>query len=178
MVQPDYNNDYKQGEAMKKLLLALLICSLFVIPSFAASTDLFSAWNEDDNEIRITKAGLLVGMKTSYEVFFLTGDTLTAAESGKTVIYDRGGIVLAAGLVPPIVLPPAAVGLEFTIVSGGAQITRVKPGSSDRIKYSTCATADSIRSSGNTVADSVTVICGTGNTWYVSAMKGAWTDSN
>lgn len=161
---------------MRKIffITALIVLALLTSRVYAA-TDLFDVTNTDGNHITINSAGVLSGVKTSYEVF-TTGDTLTAAESGKVCILDRTGIAGLPTNGPTFVLPSAAVGLHYTITAGCGNYVTVRPNASDKILYLTLDTGDAIRSSGNTTADSVTLVCGAANKWYVAEMKGTWAD--
>lgn len=110
----------------------------------------------------------LAGVKSLYEVV-ATDDTLTAADTGKSCI---------ASAAATFTLPAAAVGLEYTIIDGSGATVYVDPASTaDTIKYLTLSAGDKLTSPGAT-GDSVTLICGAANTWYISGMKGSWTDGN
>lgn len=118
------------------------------------------------------------GYKINYEVF-TTGDTLTAAETGKYVITnldDADGIV-------DFVLPAKATGLEYKFVSGRASIIRIDPNGSDHIYYAALDQGDRIASGTSGAADgasgdSITLISD-GNAWYVAEMNpDDWADAN
>lgn len=118
--------------------------------------------------------GTSSGLKVVVELF-TTGDTLTAAESGKTIALGPTG---HNGSV--FVLPAAASGLIFTFTSGldATEYMYVDPASAtDQILYSTCSVGDRIKSAGAS-GDSVTLVGTTGGYWFVTAMKGTWTDDD
>jgi hypothetical protein len=113
------------------------------------------------------------GYKPPIEIF-TTGDTLTAAESGKICALSNSFTL--AGFT----LPAAAEGLTYTVTSGSGTASsyfRVMPNSaSDTIRYSTCAGGSHIKSAGAS-ADSVTLV-GYPGSWYVTEMKGTFTVDN
>lgn len=119
---------------------------------------------------------------TNYEVF-TTGDTLTAADSGKVLItnlYDTDGIV-------DFILPVATTaGIEYTFVSEQASIIRIDPAGSattDRIMYASLAQGDRIASgtalaSAGASGDSITLVS-TGTGWAITEMVPIdWADAN
>ena len=166
---------------LKKLSIVLLVVvfclTLLSISAFAGMTDEAVLGN---NRWAIDSSGRLKpdtntgGMLVLYEKQ-TTGDTVLTTESGKTFILDTIGTSEVPIDRATYTLPNAAVGLEYTFIVGNAEEITIRPESGDTIKYLTLDASDAIRSPGNT-ADSVTVICGVADTWYIKEMKGTWTD--
>jgi hypothetical protein len=170
---------------MRKYFLIIVTIIFLMLSAFEAfaATPLFSVGDSnDDNLVEISSTGILSGHRTSYEVFPTTGDTLTADESGKTIIFiePRGSSTGNTNAGGRFSLPSASLGLEFTFVLGSNAFINVDPayGTSDRIIYTALVqSGDSLTSAGAT-GDSLKLICGFANTWYVSGMRGTWTDGD
>ena len=167
---------------MKKLLLVCLAVLLLSVPAFAAvgvqdnGTYVGEATtlNFDGSVTAADVDGITnvyVGRLKDQEVF-TTGDTLVAADSGKAVVSyldDADGIV-------DFVLPAVSAGLNFKIAAGHTSYIRIDPAGTNQIMYSTCAAGDRLLSAGAS-ADSVELVSD-GTRWYVTEMKGTWTDNN
>lgn len=98
-----------------------------------------------------------------------TTDTLTAAQTGYTLLYYTSDTV-------NVTLPTAAAGLEYTIVDGYGTTINIDTGlTTDTIKYLNLDAGDKIASPGAT-SDSVTVFSPAAGYWYIKSMKGTWTD--
>lgn len=157
----------------KRLFFTLIAIACLLIYTVGVSAQLFSVGESSDNNlVEISNTGILSGNKASYEVF-ATGDTLTVVESGKTCVLDTSSTAVVVG--PTFTLPSAVVGLHYYIVAGNDNYVIVRPNIEDKIKYLTLDTGDAIRSPKAT-ADSVHLVCGGANTWYVAEMFGTWTD--
>lgn len=170
---------------MKKFRIPLIaICFLlFAVSGYTA--DLFHAGKSGDNNLYvITSTAVVEGQRGDYEVVdtSTTTDTLTAIESGKTFI---------AVADCALTLPSAALGLTYTFTTEGEETARttvadrtdyiiIDPVAADTIRGidgQTLSAGDRLKSQGKT-GDSITIICGAANTWYVSAINGTWTDYN
>lgn len=165
---------------MRKFRIPLIaICfMLFAIGGYA--TDLFSVGKSADNNLyKITDTAIVEGQRGSYEVFtgaVATTNTLTAIESGKTIIS-----VFSEGEDLFYNLPSASVGLVYTFTSGGgtANYIYINPVDADSIIYADPVLSEGDRLKSNAATgDSVTLICGAANSWYVGSMNGTWTDAN
>ena len=161
---------------IKKLCLIFVLVALMFSACYAVDGDVAtfgSTWRIDSNGVlKPVDSDSGAGLNTPYEVA-TTGDTLTAVETGKTIILYPAS---ASGTVP-FNLPAVADGLNYSFVLGKETVVlNVNPYSSDQIMYVGCATGDSISSPGST-ADSVKLISD-GTRWYVTEMKGTWTDGN
>lgn len=117
--------------------------------------------------------GTSSSLRTNTEVF-TTGDTLVAADSGKCIITYAPS-VSSNGIID-FVLPTVAAGEYFKFVAGSTNYIRIDPYGTQAIMYSTNVVGDRIESAGAS-ADSVTLVSD-GTRWYVSEMKGTWTDAN
>ena len=178
----------------KKLmpLVALIVC-LIASPVFAAVIATDGNYNSDgDYDISIDSDHMITfngGKYSKYEIA-TTNDTLTIAESGKTVIVEG---VYSTSTSTKITLPDADVGLEYTILVGGgmtadtegADLPTVIVDVQDTdfiyeinsVAGSTYAAGNSITSTGTT-GDSITFICGKNLYWYAIDKVGSWSDSN
>jgi hypothetical protein len=160
---------------MKKhsvILLALLMTGLFTGGAFSAEGDEFST-----TSFRIDSNGQ-VWQKNLVETA-TTSDTLTAAESGKTIAIDA-----TTGWVE-MTLPDAAAGLTYRIVAvngGSAGTIYVDPQDTDYIRgcvgandHSAFAAGDSIYSA-HTTGDSVTLLATCDSVWNCVQRTGTWSD--
>ncbi len=165
---------------MKRFLIPLIaiVFLLFAVEGYAV--DLFSVGESgDDNLLKITQTAIIEGARGDYQVI-ATNDTLTAIESGIVTIVQ--GAKVTPGPVE-VQLPAASLGLRYTIVAGATTETiEVQPQDADTIVYPEVTLEGSrllagyeLDSPGET-ADSVTLICGAANTWFVESMKGVWTN--
>ena len=153
---------------MKKLLICSLVLVAMLVFSHQGfcTTDLFSVGNaDDDNLVAIKSTGVVEGARGDYEVV-TTDDTLTAEESGITLIVDG---------TYDITLPADSLGLEYTIVAASTDTVSIAPASGDSIAYLTLDAGDELDSAG-AIGDAVSLICGASNTWYIKSMTGTWTD--
>ena len=162
---------------MKKLfmLLALLALLFNVGGAFAADGDELST-----TSFRVDSNGQ-VYYKRLYEVA-TTSDTLTAAESGKTIIYNP------ATSQSTFTLPTAAAGLEFTFLQAyghGDSLKKMvlEPADTDTFvgcvtlaTTTTFAAGDSLISTTAT-GDTVTIV-GASTKWYCTNRIGTWVDNN
>jgi hypothetical protein len=169
---------------MKKLFLMCLAILLLSVPAFASvgiqdnGTYVGEATtlNFEDSVTATDVDGITnvyIGRLKNYEVF-TTGDTLVAADSGKAIIVHDPTIGSAG--IAAFVLPAASAGLNFKFVMGSTWYITVDPAGTDAIMYSTNVAGDKIKSAGAS-ADSVELVSD-GTRWYVSEMKGTWTDNN
>lgn len=104
--------------------------------------------------------------------YMVTGDTLTASDSGKTIMtyFDQSDAVLN------FTLPAVTAGVQYTLAAGHTSYIQVIPYGTNQIMYSTCSAGQKLLSAGAS-ADSVTLISD-GTRWYVTQMHGTWTDNN
>lgn len=117
--------------------------------------------------------GSSASYKINYEVVTATTDTLAAADSGKRMIYTSTSDVT-------VTLPAASLGLEFTVI-GAEGIVNVDPASTaDTIIYDPSGTALSAgdKMTAAATGDTVTLVCGAANKWYVVNRVGSWTDGD
>jgi hypothetical protein len=183
---------------MKKLLV-LLIIGLFsagIVNAqslYSTATHTFGKQQSDkEHLITATSDGVVTfaddaGIKWPYEDYTVanTANTLTAAETGKT-ISDWGGATTAGGACggggSTHTLPTAAPGMEFTFTAAAqCEVCVDVKDSSDTIAYSISGTAlaagDKIVSTSQ-AGDSVTLFSTVANIWQVKSMHSAWTDGN
>lgn len=101
-----------------------------------------------------------------------TSDTLTAAESGKTIVSS------APTYPPTFTLPVAAVGMEFSFVAATAVSIILDPNGTDIFKYASLSAGDRIYNSTAAAGDTIRVFCATANEWAVTPVVGTWADYN
>ncbi len=162
---------------VKKLSLFLLIALLFIFScAYADMGDEATLGGLDSSgnyRFRVNSSGTLIpaatsGIQAIYEAL-AASDTLTAAETGKKIIMTAAGT---------ITLPAAAVGLEYTVITGAAVAVSVDTNSvSDTIKYLSLSAGDKL-TNGSATGDSVTLVCGRANTWDLVDLNGSWSDGN
>jgi hypothetical protein len=159
---------------MKRLLFVLMaVLMVAALPCYAANkTATFGDMNSSD-EYRMTADtdGVITfasdtGIVLPYDTA-TTGETLTAAKSGVTMVSSA----TVAGA--KFILPTATVGLSIRLVAGTAYTIDAKPQSTDKINYSTAVTGNKIVSAGG-LADSVELFCATAGQWEIASMKGTW----
>jgi len=117
--------------------------------------------------------GSSASSKVNYEVVTGATDTLAAADSGKRMIYTTTSTTT-------VTLPAAALGLEFTIIAAEGILSVDAASTSDTIIYDPSGAALSAGDKMTCAAtgDSVTLVCGAANKWYVVNRIGSWTDGN
>jgi hypothetical protein len=167
----------------KKLMLILLFVLALAIPAHSADkVGMFGAPNssgvgpmEVDSD-RIVTIAADAGMKYAYEVA-TTSDTLTAAESGKTISVAATN---AGGNYVTLTLPTAAVGMQFTAIADTKTTIYLDPAVADTIRYGSAvfAAGDKIGNSSAATGDSITLFCPVANYWSVKSLVGTWADSN
>lgn len=168
---------------MKKVLLLVAVAlMLYSSPAFAvcADTDKFCVdeWRIDyqDTLIPTSSAGekIIVNNYTTNT----TPYSFATQETGVTVVDNIG---------TKFILPRAAAGLRFTVISGynttsGSPVASTVDtvDTSDTIIYSITGTkldaGDSIKST-TQAGDSVTLCGSKDNKWVICGMKATWTDN-
>jgi hypothetical protein len=165
---------------MKRILsLAVIALMVFASPIFAAvTTATFGDYNSS-NAYRLTadSDGVLTfasdtAVKYPYSTAS-TNQTLTATQSGSTIIFNNGSGVAQNGTT--FLLPTAVVGMQFTIVADVAKWFFVDAQSTDTINFSTATAGQRISNSATAIAgDSITLFCATANKWSVVDHNGTW----
>lgn len=161
---------------MLKKLFFLLITVMLVAPvlCYALPGDIY-----EDGFFRTTSTGvqrpitLTTGGNMPIVEVFTTGDTLTAAETGKLcIVRDTAG-----GGDFNFTLPAATAGLNYQFTLAAGSTISVIPNGTDFIEYGTTTmkAGDILRSPGAT-NDSITLVCGTAGYWAVTNINGTWTD--
>lgn len=164
-------------KSSKCLLYMILIAGFLCIDAYAVdligtdgaanSSGIYAIQHTDD---RVATFAADAGIKYPYERA-VTGDTLTAAETGKTVST-------ACTTACTFILPVAAVGMEYSFASeDNVAAFSVDPNGTDTIKWLTLSAGDKVTSPGNT-GDSITLFSTLANVWTVKAMQGSFTDGN
>lgn len=162
-----------------KIIVAVVCLSFLAFQVVYAASDLFSVGRSaDSNLVRIDSTGAIIGPRSSYEVL-TTGDTLTAIESGKTFIFQPAitGVYTTTNTPYRLLLPSASVGLEYTLTTANLEFISIEPEAADTIKYSSCLAGEQMANPASATGESVTLICGAANTWYVKHLWGTWTDN-
>lgn len=161
---------------MKKLLLSLLLL-VICTPSFAGVTATFGDQNSSGlYRVAADTDGVVTfqsntGILWPYEAA-TTSDTLTAYETGKTIV---------ATAAATFTLPTAAPGMQFTVIAGTNKVIALDPASGDRFYYGAngfWSNGDRIWNTSSTTGDSVTIFSTTANRWDVRGIVGTWADAN
>jgi len=171
---------FRSSVALLAVVLGLLLLPQLSIAQtyYSTTTATFGDQNSSkDNRMFATTDGVIhfasdTGILLPYTTTS-TNQTLTAAQTGTTVIFNTvGGVAQDA---TKFTLPTAAVGMQFTIVSDIAKWFYVDVQSTDTIKYSTATAGDRISNSATAAAgDSITLFCATANTWSIKSKVGTW----
>ena len=169
---------HRKEQRMKKILTLCVMFVLIASSAYAAVAVTDAGTYEGEASV-VDFANLGVsfdGNKATVranptEVVTAATKSVTAAENGEMYITTY-----ASGTTT-VTLPAAAVGLEYTFVSGkGLTVTIDTASASDTINYLTLDAGDTIDSNAAT-GDSVRLTCARANTWDVTAMgSSAWTD--
>ena len=163
----------------RKYALVVLLVLILACPAFAAvgvQRDGTMQGTATDLNIvggYVSSDGSTIVVAPGYPVVVATTDTITIANSGETLIVTP---VSASG--GKFTLPAATVGQVYKFVdgkSGNANTFSVDPYSTETIRYLTLDAGDKLTSTGAT-GDSLELRCGATGVWYVTEMKGSWTD--
>ena len=160
---------------MRKFRIPLIAICFLLLAVEGYATDFFSVGKSaDDNLYKITNTAIVEGARGDYTLAVATDATLTALESGI--------VLIAEGNTEPfqVNLPAASLGLRYTIVAGATTATlEIQPQDADTIVYhetlANLDAGDELDSPGAT-GDSITLICGAANRWFIESMIGTWTD--
>lgn len=176
---------------MRKLFLLIAILCLLSSASFAAVTTATLGDQNSSSVYRLTcdSDGVCTyaqdtGIKYPYVSYTTApttvGVTLTAAQSGTTIVDTGGGGPTTTGSCRKFTLPTAAPGMEFSFSTGSKCTMTVDVQSTDTIQYSISGTGldagDSIKSTGQ-AGDSVQLFSPAAGQWNLKAMKATWTDN-
>ena len=160
------------------ILIAVIMAMLVCTPVFAAITATIGDQNSSgDYRVEVDSDGVFKFQNDTSILFpyqsGTTNDTLTAADSGRTY-------VVTSGAVSAVILkfPPAAVGMEFPIVSATTELIYLNPNGTDIINYASLAAGDAIYNSSSAKGDSITLFCVTAGEWSVKNAYGTWADGN
>lgn len=167
---------------MKRYWAVALILALMVSPVFAAKVGMFGSPNSSGtgpmevDDSRVITVASDAGIIYPYEVA-TTSDTLTAAESGKTISVTTAQ---AGGEFVTFTLPTAAVGMEYSFIADTKTTVNIDPQSTDTIRYGSAvfAAGDKIANTSIATGDSITLFSPVANYWSVKAINGTWADSN
>lgn len=170
---------------MRKLIVLFLGLMLLALPRAQASVSNMTAqlgvYNTTDSQygLEVDNANNFIFAPTSSSIKWpgttaSTNVTLTAANSGQTIIFNNGGGTAQSGTT--FLLPSATVGLEIAVVADIAKWFYVKPGvGTDTINFSTATAGQRISNSGTAAAgDSITLYCATAGKWSVLDHNGTW----
>lgn len=162
---------------MKKLLVLILalFALLFVQLSFAADGDEIST-----NNFRVNSSGQVI--QKVYVSVKTTSETLTAAQSGLTIVYKP------ASTQSTFTLPTATPGLYFRFIQASGDASALKkmvidPQNTDSFEGCVASTTPTSFAAGDSListtstGDAVTLIGGT-NLWECVDRIGTWVDNN
>lgn len=169
-----------------KRILSLAVVALLVLCSqgFAAqATATFGDYNSS-NVYRMTADinGVITfaqdtGVLFPYVSTATTNTTLTAAQTGSTIVFNNGSGTAQSGTT--YILPTAAVGMQFSFIADVAKWFRIDSVSTDTFQYSTAVAGSALNNSGSALAgDNITIFCATANKWSIKSKVGTWTVDN
>ena len=110
---------------------------------------------------------------------------LVTTDSGRWIVdYGASGMTITDGTIVAsghkIHLPPASVGMTYSISTGVKEYITVDCDTTDVIQYSISGVGlnagDSLKSSGN-AGDAIQVYCPTAGKWIIWGIMGSWTDN-
>ena len=165
---------------MKKILL-LIALLLPASLSWATSGDAVSTFGDQNssNVYRVVADNngvVTFAQDTGIKYPYTTGSTnqtLTAAQTGTTIIFNNGSGVATNGTT--FTLPTAVVGMKYTVVADIAKWFYLTPQSTDTINFLASAQGYRMNNSSTKAAgDSITVLCATANTWSIVDKNGTW----
>lgn len=169
---------------MKKSMILLLGLLLFGLPHADASVSNMTAqlgvYNSTDTQygLEVDNNNKFVFSPTSASIYYpgstaSTNQTLTAAQSGQTIVFNNGAGTAANGTL--FTLPTATVGMYFTIVADVAKWFYVDAQLTDTINFSTATAGQRVSNSGSAAAgDSIVLACFTANKWSMVDHNGTW----
>lgn len=106
-----------------------------------------------------------------------TNQTLTAAQTGLTIIFNNSTGVAANGT--QYTLPTATVGLDYSVVADTAKWFYLTPQTTDTINIGAATAGQRIANSGTAaVGDSIEVLCITAGQWSIKSRTGTWAVTN
>jgi hypothetical protein len=164
-----------------KRLILIFAFLLYVPLAWATSGDLTATFGDKNSSnvhrIEADNNGVVTfaqdtGIKYPY-TSGSTNQTITAAQTGTTIVFNNGSGVAASGTM--FTLPAAVVGMEYTIIADIAKWFYVKPASGEIINFSNLSANQRISNAGSGVAgDSITLFCATAGQWSVKSRIGTW----
>lgn len=102
-----------------------------------------------------------------------TNTTLSNGQSGNIIVFNGA----ANGTM--FTLPPATIGLDFTIIADVAKWMYIAPQSADTINITSTVQGKRIANVASAaIADSVELICMTNGTWSIKSKIGTWASTN
>ena len=116
------------------------------------------------------------GLTIPYISTATTNTTLTAAQTGTTVVLNNGNGVAATNTM--YTLPAATVGLNYSFITDVAKQFIVHPAGTDQIMYSTIPAGAGILNSSAAIGDSIEVVCLRAGKWSIKNITGTWANSN
>lgn len=167
-----------------KRILALVILALFISANAFAANKVatFGDYNSSGvYRMTATDDGVITyaqdtGIVDPYLGTATTNATLTAAQSGTTVVLSNGGG--AAVNATQYTLPAATVGLNYAFIADVAKYMIVHPNGTDTIDYSTIPAGNGIKNTTAAIGDSIELICVNSGKWSVKNITGTWATSN
>lgn len=173
---------------IKIVLLALVVAVLLPMAAqaqtyYTTTTGTLGDKNSSgDYRVTLTNDGVVhyasdTGITMPYLTPTSTDQTLTAAQTGTTFVFNNGSGTAVSGAT--YTLPAAVAGLQYTFIGDVAKIFRLKPASGEIINYSTDVANSKVKNTSAAIGDSITVICVTAGQWSIKNRFGTWaTDNN
>ncbi len=168
-----------------KRILALVILAIITISAnaFAANkTATFGDYNSSGvYRMTATDDGVITyaqdtGVVYPYIATATTNTTLTAAQSGTTVVLNNGNGTAANGTM--YTLPSATVGLNFSFITDVAKSMIIHPNGTDTINYASISAGNGITNTSAAKGDSIGVFCAIAGKWSLKNITGTWASSN
>ncbi len=174
-----------------KKALALLLMLVLFLPALAMASSnsdynittgtLGDKNSAGDYRIWVTNDGVVhyaqdTGIHYPYLTPASTTQTLTAAQSGTTFVFNNAGGTAPSGA--KMLLPAATPKLKYTFIVDAAVYIRLVPAAGEIINFSTAVANSRLKNTSAAIADSITVFCATAGQWSIVDKVGTWAVDN
>lgn len=137
----------------------------------------YTIWVSSDGVVHYAKD---TGILYPYLPTTSTQQTLTAAQTGTTLVINNGAGTYTTGASgATFTLPSAIPKLQYSFIIDVAGVFRLKPASGEIINFSTDVANSKIKNTSKAIGDSITIWCSTAGQWSIKDKVGTWaTDNN
>jgi hypothetical protein len=163
---------------LKYFLMALFIFTGFISNVYAIDGDIYNDgyWRESSSGVWQPVTNTTGGIKYVNDQETDATRTLTADESGITIIASHASYLTQTAFTFVLPDPSSTDDLEYSLITGGVATASFDPYMFESIFYKTCDGGDKITSPAAT-GSSVTVVSHGGN-WFIKNMVGNFTDGD